>query len=158
MTIMRNSLPNDPRFPGLFVEVTEDEAAREAEWLREIATQLKLIDVRLSIDDFGAGYSSFSRLRDLPCAELKPDRSFVTDCSLDSGKQSLCSAVIELAHGFGVSVCAEGVENITDLRTLIELRCDVAQGFLFAKPMHADALIQNLARSVTPSSNSQSAI
>jgi EAL domain-containing protein (putative c-di-GMP-specific phosphodiesterase class I)/ActR/RegA family two-component response regulator len=144
ITSMRNWLPKDPRFPGLIVEVTEDEVTREAEWIQEIAVQLKLINVALSIDDFGAGYSSLSRLRDLPCVELKLDRSFVDGCALDGGKQSLCNAAIELAHGFGVSVCAEGVENIDDLRALIAMRCDVAQGYLFAKPMPSEVLIKFL--------------
>lgn len=140
----REWLPKDPGFPGLIVEVTEDEVTREPILVQEIAAQLKLINVGLSIDDFGAGYSSFSRLRELPCEELKLDRSFVDGCSLDGGKQSLCTAVIDLAHGFGLSVCAEGVENVNDLRTLIDLRCDVAQGYLFAKPMPSDAFVKFL--------------
>jgi EAL domain-containing protein (putative c-di-GMP-specific phosphodiesterase class I)/ActR/RegA family two-component response regulator len=132
---VRDVMPTDPRFPGMILEVTEDEATREVEWMRELAAQLRLYNILLAIDDFGTGFSSLSRLHELPCAEIKLDRSFVSGCAVDSGKQSLCSAAIELAHGFGASVCAEGIEAIEDLRTLIDLRCDTAQGYLFSKPM-----------------------
>lgn len=144
VTTMRTWLPKDPVFPGLFIEITEDEVTRDIEWLNEITIQLKLMNVFLSIDDFGTGYSTLSRLSELPFTELKLDRSFVAGCALDGGKQSLCAATIEMAHGFGVSVCAEGLESVVDLKTLIELRCDVAQGFLFAKPMPSDALVRCL--------------
>ena len=124
--------------------MTEDEAIREPEWIQEIAAQLKLYDVSLSIDDFGSGYSSLSRLRELPCAEVKPDRSFISNCSSDEGKKSLCKAAIDLAHRFGATACAEGVENVQDLRTLIGLRCDMAQGFLFARPRSPAAFLNVL--------------
>lgn len=142
--VLRECLPKHKDFPGLIVEITEDEMIHDSEQIYEIATQLKLYNTRISIDDFGAAYSSLSRLRDLPCVELKLDQSFVLDCALDSSKQSLCAAAIDLGHGFGVSVCAEGVENIEDLRTLIEMRCDTAQGYLFAKPMEAKSLLDML--------------
>jgi EAL domain-containing protein (putative c-di-GMP-specific phosphodiesterase class I) len=144
MRTLRECWPKDPHFSGLTIEVTEDEATKEIERIQEVALQLRLIGVRLSIDDFGVGQSSLARLRDLPCAELKLDRSFVTGCSLDGGKQALCAAAIDLAHKFGKAVCAEGVETVNDLLTLIDLRCDVAQGYLFAKPMEPQALVKFL--------------
>ncbi|MGE0565302.1 MAG: EAL domain-containing protein [Pseudolabrys sp.] len=137
MTGLREVLPQDPSFPGLIVEITEDEAVHDSEIVREIAAQLKLYNISLSIDDFGAGYSSFARLQELPFSEIKLDRSFVSNCAADGAKQSLCSAAIELAHGFGATVCAEGVESIPDLKTLIEMRCTTAQGYLFSKPLSA---------------------
>ena len=139
---IREWLPNNPSFSGLIIEVTEDEIIRDAEAIREAATQLKLYNVRLSIDDFGTAYSSLARLRELPFSELKLDRSFVSNCALDSAKQSLCLAAINLAHDFGASICAEGVENADDLRALIEMGCDTAQGFLFAKPMPFDQFVK----------------
>jgi EAL domain-containing protein (putative c-di-GMP-specific phosphodiesterase class I)/FixJ family two-component response regulator len=146
---MRQSLPNDPRFPGLIIEVTEDEAIRDPQWMQEIVTQLKLYNISLSIDDFGSGYASLSRLRDLPCTEVKLDHTFVSNCSSDKGKQLLCGAAIDLAHGFGATVCAEGVESVQDLRTLTRLRCDAAQGFLFAKPMNCKDFLENLCARVS---------
>ena len=142
--VAREALPKDPRFPGLIFEITEDDVIRDADAIYEIATQLKLYNIRLSIDDFGTAYSSLSRLRDLPCVELKLDRSFVSGCSADGAKQSLCVAAIELAHGYGLTVCAEGVETAEDLRTLIEIGCHTAQGYLFAKPMDPPSFLQKL--------------
>jgi EAL domain-containing protein (putative c-di-GMP-specific phosphodiesterase class I) len=96
--------------------------------------QLKLCNVRISIDDFGAAYSTFARLCDLPFSELKLDRSFVSDCSSNPFKRTMCRSAIDLAHSAGGSACAEGVETIHDLKSLIGMGCDTAQGFLFGKP------------------------
>jgi EAL domain-containing protein (putative c-di-GMP-specific phosphodiesterase class I)/FixJ family two-component response regulator len=142
--LIRNWLPKKPNFPGLIVEVTEGDMLLDPSGIREIATQLKLYNVGISIDDFGGARSSLARLRDLPCIELKLDRSYVSGCATDSAKQSVCAAAIELAHGFGVTVCAKGVENVEDLRTLIELGCHSAQGFLFAKPMDSVHFVKML--------------
>jgi EAL domain-containing protein (putative c-di-GMP-specific phosphodiesterase class I) len=142
--LVRNSLPKKPHFPGLIVEVTEGDMLLDPSGIREVATQLKLYGVVLSIDDFGGAHSSLSRLRDLPCAELKLDRSYVAGCATDGAKQSVCAAAIELAHGFGLTVCAKGVENVEDLRTLIDLGCHSAQGFLFSKPMDSLSFIRML--------------
>jgi EAL domain-containing protein (putative c-di-GMP-specific phosphodiesterase class I)/FixJ family two-component response regulator len=140
ITLIRSLFPSDPQFPGLIVEITENEVIRDGERAREIATQLKLYNISLSIDDFGAGYASLSRLNDLAFTEIKIDRSFVSGCALDQLKHSLCRTVIDLAHRLGATVCAEGVETTEDLRELIGMRCDSAQGFLFAKPMLAAQL------------------
>lgn len=141
---LRQVLPNDPKFPGLFAEVTEDDVTREPEWVREVAAQLKLYNVHISIDDFGSAYSSLSRLLHLPCVEVKLDRGFITNCSSDQQKRALCRMVIDLAHSFNVSTCAEGVENIEDLRTLRKMGCDTAQGYLFARPMERYAFVEKL--------------
>lgn len=133
----RESLPKDSRFPGLIVEMTEDEMVRDFEAVREAATQLKLYGVSLSIDDFGTAHSSLSRLYDCPCAELKIDRKFVQNCATDKLKRSLCLTVIDLAHRIGARVCAEGVETTAELQCLLDLGCDIAQGFLFGRPMPA---------------------
>jgi EAL domain-containing protein (putative c-di-GMP-specific phosphodiesterase class I)/FixJ family two-component response regulator len=141
---VRQVLPRDPKFPGLFAEVTEDDVTREPEWVREVATQLKLYDVHISIDDFGSAYSSLSRLLHLPCVEVKLDRTFITNCSSDQQKRALCRMVVDLAHSFNVSTCAEGVENIEDLRTLRKMGCDTAQGYLFSKPLERHAFVEKL--------------
>jgi len=133
--LIRSLLPSDREFPGLIVEITEDEVIRDGELAREIATQLKLYNVSLSIDDFGSGYGSLARLNDLDFAEIKIDRGFVSGCALDQVKHSLCRTVTDLAHRLGATVCAEGVETTEDFRELLAMQCDSAQGFLFAKPM-----------------------
>jgi len=137
IALVRSALPNDPKFSGLTIEVTEDEMIRDSEWAREVANQLKLYNVDLSIDDYGSGYASLSRLNDLPFAEVKIDRSFVSGCASNKLKHSLCQTVVDLAHRFGATACAEGVETNDDLRAVMAMQCDTAQGFLFAKAMPA---------------------
>lgn len=151
IVLVRRSLPNDSKFPGLTVEVTEDEVIHDSEWAREIATQLKLYNVELSIDDFGSGYASLSRLRDLPFTEVKIDRSFVLGCASNKLKRDLCQTVIDLAHRFGATACAEGVETAEDLRALMTMQCDSAEGFLFAKPMPAAQLASQMLAGTFPS-------
>jgi EAL domain-containing protein (putative c-di-GMP-specific phosphodiesterase class I) len=145
ITLIRSLRPDDPRFPGLTIEVTEDELVHDSARAREIANQLKLYDVDLSIDDFGASYASLSRLNDFPFVEVKIDRSFVSGCAASKIKHSLCETVVDLAHRFGAKVCAEGVETADDLRAVKAMQCDTAQGFLLAKPMRAAAFASMLA-------------
>jgi two-component system cell cycle response regulator len=146
ISMVRSLLPADASFPGLIVEVTEDEIIRDPKWAREIATQLKLYNVGISIDDFGSAYASLSRLNDLPVIEVKIDRGFVSGCASDRLKHGLCQTVVDLAHRFGATACAEGVETQEDLRALMDMQCDAAQGYLFAKPMPAGELADTLAR------------
>jgi len=134
---VRSALPQFPEFCGLIIEVTEDEVIRDSEWAHEVASQLKLYNIHLSIDDFGSGYASLSRLNDLPFAEVKIDRSFVFGCGSNPLKYSLCQTVVDLAHRFGATACAEGVENAEDLRAVMGMQCDSAQGYLLATPIPA---------------------
>jgi EAL domain-containing protein (putative c-di-GMP-specific phosphodiesterase class I) len=142
---IRANLPRHPTFPGLIVEITEDEAIQDPELAREIAVQLKLYDVYVSIDDFGSGYSSLARLKELPFAEIKLDRRFVAGCSGDESKRGMCKAVIELARRFGLTSVAEGVERDADLMVLKEIGYSVGQGYLLGKPMPRDDLLRRLA-------------
>jgi EAL domain-containing protein (putative c-di-GMP-specific phosphodiesterase class I)/ActR/RegA family two-component response regulator len=135
--VLRRMIPRDETFPGVVLEITEDEIIDDPEWLREIATQVRLYNAAISIDDFGSAYASLSRLKDLPFSELKLDRSFVAGCADDALKRSLCQTVVDLGHRFGASVCAEGVENESDLRSLMSQSFDTVQGYFFAKPMPA---------------------
>jgi EAL domain-containing protein (putative c-di-GMP-specific phosphodiesterase class I)/FixJ family two-component response regulator len=149
--VVRQMIPPDPSFPGLVIEVTEDEIIRDPEWVREIATQLRLYNACISLDDFGSAYASLSRLRDLPFSEIKLDSSFVTGCAADALKRGLCQTVVDLARRFGASCCAEGVETADELRCLTKLGFDTAQGFLFAKPMPAREFLHLLvARRIDP--------
>jgi EAL domain-containing protein (putative c-di-GMP-specific phosphodiesterase class I) len=139
--LLREVIPEDRRFPGVVLEITEDEIIHDPEWLREIATQVRLYNASLAIDDFGSAYASLSRVKDLPFSELKLDRSFVTGCAGDPLKRALCQTVVDLGHRFGASVCAEGVEAESDLRSLMSQSFDTAQGFFFARPMPAAEFI-----------------
>jgi EAL domain-containing protein (putative c-di-GMP-specific phosphodiesterase class I) len=135
MSDLREQLPTDTQFPGLVIEVTEDEVIRDLQWIREVSTQLKLYDVGISVDDFGTAHSSLSRLLELPCVELKLDRSFVANCAFEPLKYAVCQTVVDLAHRVGSRVCAEGVEKVEDLMAVIRMGCDTAQGYIFAKAM-----------------------
>ncbi len=135
--IVRKVIPSSSEFPGLIIEVTEDESIHDQQLVHEVATQLKLYNSWLSIDDFGTAYASLSRLQELPFVELKLDRKFVSHCASNRLKRALCQTVVDLARRFGASSCAEGVETSEDARCLIDLGFDSAQGFLFAKPMLA---------------------
>jgi EAL domain-containing protein (putative c-di-GMP-specific phosphodiesterase class I) len=132
---LRRDAPKDPRFPGLIVEITEDEAIRDPELAREIAVQLKLYNVHVSIDDFGSGYSSLSRMSELPFAEIKVDRSFVNGCSQNAAKLAMVKAVADLAKQFNISSVAEGIEFPEDLKVVTDLGYQLGQGFIFARPM-----------------------
>jgi EAL domain-containing protein (putative c-di-GMP-specific phosphodiesterase class I)/FixJ family two-component response regulator len=138
LAVIRKVLPADRRFPGLIVEVTEDDVIKDADRMREVALQLRLMGVRMSIDDFGKGYSSFERLTLLPFSEIKLNASFVQGSASNNLKQQICRSAIDLAHLFNATICAEGIERPDDLRTMMSLGCDDAQGFLLAKPMPFD--------------------
>jgi EAL domain-containing protein (putative c-di-GMP-specific phosphodiesterase class I)/FixJ family two-component response regulator len=142
---IRKTLPANPNFPGLIVEVTEDEVIRDIAWIHEVATQLRLYNVTISVDDFGSAYASLSRIKDLPFREVKLDRSFVAHCATDGLKRGLCQAVVNLAHCCGASACAEGVETMEELRCLTELGFDSAQGIIFARPMPASSFLNFIA-------------
>ena len=144
--LVRAALPHKPNFPGMIVEVAEGDILTDPSGAREIATQLKLYNVLLSIDNFGGARTSLALLRDLPCVEIKLDPSYVQGAASDMAKQSVCAAAIELAHGFGLTVCAKSVENMDDLRTMVELGCHTAQGFLFAKPVDSLNFLRLLRR------------
>ncbi len=131
-------------WPGIILEITEDQVVRDIPTVHEIATQLRIYRVSLAIDDFGRGYSSLARLKELPFAELKLDRSFVGDCSRDAGNAEICRTVVGLAHRFGSLAVAEGIETAEDLATIQDLGCDVAQGFLFAHAMPKAFLLAQL--------------
>jgi EAL domain-containing protein (putative c-di-GMP-specific phosphodiesterase class I)/ActR/RegA family two-component response regulator len=140
--LARRTIPRVPGFPGVIIEVTEDEFSGDPGWMREVATQLKLYNAWISLDDFGTAYSSLSRLADLPFIELKLDRSFVFNCAIDKRKHALCQMVVDLARRFGAASCAEGVETADDLQCVAKLGFDTAQGYFFAKAMPSDQFLE----------------
>jgi EAL domain-containing protein (putative c-di-GMP-specific phosphodiesterase class I)/CheY-like chemotaxis protein len=141
VALVRERRPNDARWPGLILEITEDQAVRDIELTQEIATQLRIYDIALALDDFGSGYSHLARLKELPFAEVKLDRNLVADCGEDRHNASLCETAIDLAHHFSATVVAEGVEKRSELQALTAMGCDIGQGYLFAPAMPQDRLI-----------------
>lgn len=124
----------------LLCEITESAAMHDVKAVQQAFEGLARIGVYLSIDDFGTGYSSLGHLRQLPARQLKIDRSFVSDVEASSDARAIVSAVIRLAHELGLPVVAEGVETEGQRDILLGLGCDELQGYLFARPMPADAL------------------
>jgi len=134
LEMIRGAWPHFDKRPRLIVEVTEDELITDLRAAQEIATQLKLCDVDISIDDFGAGYSSFASLRNLPFSEIKLDKSFVIGSGSDEKLRPFCAATAALARQFEIQSVAEGIENAADLAVVEEAGFDMGQGFYFARP------------------------
>jgi EAL domain-containing protein (putative c-di-GMP-specific phosphodiesterase class I) len=133
--IVTENRPKAEYWPGLIVEVTEDQIVRDIRRSQEIAAKLRVSGIAVAIDDFGAGYSSFSSLRELSFAELKLNDSFVTGCAGDPTNAAICQTAIDLAHRFGSAAVAEGIETVADLQAMQIMGCDFGQGHLIAPPM-----------------------
>ena len=129
------------KWPGLILEVPEEQILPELELAKEAAKNLGPLNVNLAIDDFGRGYSSLMRLKELPFAELKLARAFVADCGSDKVNAPLCKTVIDLAHGFSRIAVAIGIEKASDALALVSMGCDYGQGFLLGQPMPEDRFI-----------------
>jgi diguanylate cyclase len=125
----------------LTCEITESVAMEDTQVTQRTFERLGEAGIHLSIDDFGTGYSSLAYLRKLPASELKIDRSFVKDLDTSPDARAIVDAVLKLAHAIGLNVVAEGVETERQRDLLLELGCDELQGFLFARPMSARALL-----------------
>jgi diguanylate cyclase (GGDEF)-like protein len=137
--LSRHDLPAD----SLVIEITETSVIRDFERSRSVIEELRDLGINVSIDDFGAGFTSLAHLGSLAVRELKLDRIFIT--GLGTGQQGdrglqLVKATIELAHAMGLRVVAEGIEDEETLRVLTELHCDVAQGYFISKPKPAHEL------------------
>jgi diguanylate cyclase (GGDEF)-like protein len=127
--------------PELLVfEVTETAVVTEPLRAQQLLKRLSALGIRISIDDFGAGYTSLGQLKTLPVSELKIDRSFVTTMTEDGRNALIVQSVIDLGHNLGLSIVAEGVEDEQTFAALTALDCDVAQGYYIARPLTAQAL------------------
>jgi EAL domain-containing protein (putative c-di-GMP-specific phosphodiesterase class I) len=144
--MLREERPPVETWPGLILEVTEDEVMHDLKIAQEVADELRALNCSLALDDFGAGYSSLARLRQLPFSELKIDRSYVTNCHADKVNGGLCETIVELAKRFELKTVAEGIESTHEAHKLQGIGCDIGQGYLFAKPMPKDHFVGMLGR------------
>jgi EAL domain-containing protein (putative c-di-GMP-specific phosphodiesterase class I) len=119
-------------------ELTESVAMNDAPSTEEIMSQIRALGVKLSIDDFGTGYSSLSYLRRFRVDTLKIDQSFVA--TMDVENDAIITTIVGLARNLGLDVVAEGVETTDQLQKLKSIKCGSAQGYLFSKPLPADAV------------------
>lgn len=134
----------DPR--RLEVELTENALVRDIEAARQVIGLLKGAGMTIALDDFGTGYSSLAYLSELPVDKLKIDRAFIRALHQRAESPKVIAAVIGLSRSLGVEVIAEGVESERDAEALLALGCGSAQGFLFARPMDAAAMLANAPR------------
>lgn len=123
---------------NLVLEITEAAVVRDLQRATLVLERLRDLGVRISVDDFGTGYSSLSQIKHLPVDELKIDRSFVRDLPGNPDDAAIVRAAIDLAHDLGLSVLAEGVECAAARDWLRSRGCELAQGYLFSKPLPAD--------------------
>jgi len=136
-------MPTHPAFGGLTIEIDSEEAIRDLDLLTEIAREMRLHNIGLSIDNLGANWPSLMDLDRVPFIKLKADRHFVTGSGTDRLKRTVCRHIVELAQRYGVHTVAEGVESRADLVAANELGFDLVQGFLFGKPMPLKKFARN---------------
>lgn len=128
------------------IELTESVAYQEMETLLEVMKRIKRAGFGLSMDDFGSGYSSLNLLREMPVDVLKLDKGFLDDCSGDnsSREKRIIAHVISMAKDLEITVLAEGVETVQQKDFLKESRCDMIQGYFYAKPMPTEYFVHYL--------------
>ena len=134
----------------LRLEVTESLMVENVERANEVLRRLRDHGMQLSLDDFGTGYSSLSYLHHFPFNVLKVDRSFVAQIDSKDENQEIVRTILLLAQNLGLDVIAEGVETESQLAALRRLKCEYAQGYLFARPLTAEAATELLAAAVAP--------
>jgi EAL domain-containing protein (putative c-di-GMP-specific phosphodiesterase class I) len=144
--IVQTYRPQFETWPGLIIEVMEEEIVTELALANDIAKKLEAIDVQLAIDDCGPGSCALEGLKQLPFAEIKLDGAFVADCGTDKVNAPLCKTVIDLAHSFGRSAVGTGIEKASDALALVSMGCDCGQGFLLGRPMLEERFIALLSQ------------
>lgn len=119
---------------NLELEITESTLIENSSHIRDLLEKIKLRGIHISLDDFGTGYSSLAYLSDLPIDTLKIDRTFISKIG-QRKQEAIVSAIIAMGKALGMTVVAEGIETEQQLSYLQNLKCDIAQGYLFSKPL-----------------------
>ncbi len=139
--IVKTHRPGTETWPGLIVDMREEDIISDLKLAGEIAKRLAPLNLRLAIDEFGAGYAALARLEQMPFAELKLARKYIADCGTDRVNMPLCKSVIDLAHSHRASAAGVGIEKAADAVALVSLGCDYGQGFLLGQPMPEERFI-----------------
>lgn len=139
--IMWEQKPDAPNWPGLTLEIAEEEAVHNIPLVNKALKELQPYGISISVDNFGPSYAELLRLPELPFRELKIDRSYISNCDTDRMNKGLCETIVEFAHKFGLTAVAEGIETAGELNVLRDMGCDIGQGYLFARPQPKEELI-----------------
>jgi diguanylate cyclase len=126
----------------LELEVTESMALQSVASTLGTLNACKALGVKLAMDDFGTGYSSLAYLKHYPLDALKIDQAFVRNITQDVGDAAITRAIVAMAHSFGMTVIAEGVETVAQLEFLKSLGCEDFQGYLFSRPVPAEQAVR----------------
>lgn len=126
----------------LTLEITEGIFIDDLQYLVPVLNDIRSLGIKLSLDDFGTGYSSLSLLKQLPIDELKIDKSFVDNITTHHEDKLMVLNIIDIAQNLGIRVVAEGIEQRDQSRMLIDLGCNLQQGYYFCKPVVLDQLIE----------------
>ncbi|NYS61482.1 bifunctional diguanylate cyclase/phosphodiesterase [Vreelandella salicampi] len=124
----------------LALEVTESDVMHDVDAATETLLALSQLGLKISVDDYGTGYSSLAQIKRLPVDELKIDKSFVLKLDTQEEDLTIVRSTIEMGHNLDLKIVAEGVENSASAELLSRLHCDYLQGYWIAKPMPADAV------------------
>lgn len=141
-----SSIPSKTGMPLCYleIEITESILMKNFEHNLEIINKIKDMGAKISLDDFGTGYSSFNYLTSIPINTLKIDKSFIAGICNSAKDKYIAETIINLSHKLGITVIAEGVEDIEQLRILQSQSCDKLQGYFFSKPVTGNDFIQIL--------------
>lgn len=132
---------HDTKPETIYLELTETAMMKNPEAALKTLSQIRELGFKVSVDDFGAGYSSLAYLKTLPANEIKIDRALVMGIDTSEGDDTVIRSTINMCHELGFSVVAEGVETLSMLNELCDLRCDLIQGYLFTAPLPLDQFI-----------------
>ncbi|WP_162224935.1 EAL domain-containing protein [Neptunomonas antarctica] len=124
----------------LIIEITESLLMHDNHTNKEVLQSIDKLGCKIAIDDFGTGFSSLSYLMKFPIKILKIDRSFIRDCQTNPANKALIGGILSLSQNLSLEVIAEGIETTDQFDFILQSNCELAQGFLFSKPMDADLL------------------
>lgn len=140
------ALPEKTSMPlkYLQIELTESVLMKNFEHNLALINRMKELGIQIALDDFGTGYSSFSYLTKIPINTLKIDKSFIAGICENENDTYIAGTIIRLAHQLGITVIAEGVETIEQLKILQEQMCDILQGYFFSRAISEEDFIELL--------------